>query len=230
MFDNSSEYKSNVAFQVSHDHLQDDDPLGEEYRGVPDALPSGYKRMELIINGDLGSMADNWTAEEQKVGRRLVRFERHRFGSVVELTFKMQPLKSLSEGEMMPDIISCVEWPQDRRGHFVTSFDILKLVEYVLEISMNTEVKNRARRNMASIASQTLARAGMELDSADDLDEDVFTMVMGFDDPKPRSIEKSIKVYDWYDLADCLSRILSRFVSVCLPKSCIPVMLNTVYR
>jgi hypothetical protein len=222
---NSPEYDSKIALQVSadsHDHLQDDDLLGE-YHGVPDALPSGYKRIELIINGDLGSMTENWTAEEQKVGRRLVRFERHRFGSVVELTFKMQPSKFLSEGEMMADIISCVEWPQDRGGYFVTSFDILKLVDYILEISMNTEVKNRARRNMASVASQTLAKVGMELEPAD---EDAFTMVMGFDDPKPRSIEKSIKVYDWYDLTDCLSKILSRFVSLCLPESA--STLNTV--
>jgi len=43
--------------------------------------------------------------------------------------------------------------------------------------------------------------------------EDLFKMIMGFPKPKPRNIEKDIKVFHWKILSLAIIKIVSRFVS-----------------
>jgi hypothetical protein len=40
---------------------------------------------------------------------------------------------------------------------------------------------------------------------------------MDFPDPKPRKIEKDLKVFDWKLLPQALDKIISKYVSVVLP-------------
>ncbi|PVG02384.1 hypothetical protein CPB86DRAFT_697244, partial [Serendipita vermifera] len=157
-------------------------------------------------------MAKDWSNYETKAGRRLVRFEREQDGHVVSLCFYVQSPSAL-EPKDRDATISCIKWPDGRDGYFVTSFDILKLSEFILNRSMGTELKNRARRNMAYIGCQTLPKVHPEVDRDLSLLEETFMRVMRFDDPKPRSIEKSIKAYDWNNLFRCIYKILGRWVS-----------------
>lgn len=203
---------SQASFSNAPENVPDAEPWDKEFLGLSERLPTGYKRMELVILSDFGSTLESWSKKEKAIGRRLVRFERRQAGPVVRLTFETQPPQESYEDTER--IISCISWPQGRVGYFLTSFDVLKLAEYILGTSMNTEVKNRARRNMAAVASKTLAKGDYELDTSLDADNEAFLKVMSFDDPKPRSIEKSIKIYDWFDLKHCLEKILSRFVRV----------------
>jgi hypothetical protein len=172
-----------------------------------DDLPPDYERLCLSVVGDLDLMVNGWKPSEEKAGRRLVRFSRKQFGSLVELCFASH-LPGKLYHEKTEIVISCISLP-DHEGRWVTSFDIVKLAAYVLQIPLNTEMKNRARRNMASVECKTLLRVVANEHSK----TEAFTAIMQFDDPKPRSIEKSIKIYKWNVLKACLSKILQRFVS-----------------
>lgn len=212
--------------EESSEDIHDTGPLGEEHSAPTELLPKDYERMDLKISGDLSSLTEDWNEDERKAGRRLVRFIRVREDSGVSLSFfPLSPQQRYEED--MQNVISCIKGPPSHLSHFVTSFDILKLVEYIVDIPLNIEIKNRARRNMAGIGSHTLAKMEVDIDSADSWKDDAFAKVMSFADPKPRSIEKSIKVYDWNVLRECLMRILSRFV--CFIASTI-ILTNLAYR
>jgi hypothetical protein len=198
--------KATAGDDVSGDALKalehDDPVLRSEH------LPPDYHRLCLRVVGELDEIMDDWKALEKKAGRRLVRFWREQSGSLVNLSFAAQPpLDPYNEKSQM--VISCIRLP-DREGLWVTSFDIVRLAEYILHLPLNTDMKNRARRNMASVECKTLLRVVAHEHSK----LEGFTVVMQFEDPKPRSIEKSIKIYKWDVLQTCLSKILQRFVSV----------------
>ncbi|ODV64247.1 uncharacterized protein ASCRUDRAFT_30998 [Ascoidea rubescens DSM 1968] len=40
---------------------------------------------------------------------------------------------------------------------------------------------------------------------------EIFKVIMSFDDPKPRNIEKNIKIYRWDSLEASLSKILPKY-------------------
>jgi hypothetical protein len=179
-----------------------------------DDLPPDYERLCLSIEGDLDLMEKDWKPSEENAGRRLVRFSRKQLGSLVELSFATHAPCN-PHREKLEVVISCISLP-DHEGLWVTSFDIVRLATYVLQIPLNTEMKNRARRNMASVDCKTLLRVIPNEHSK----TEAFTTIMEFEDPKPRSIEKSIKIYKWNVLEMCLSKILQRFVSFLLVVPC----------
>ena len=150
-------------------------------------------------------MMEGWGGREYQNGRRLVCFVREQ--SLSRVTINIQKHESCNGHEEKPYVvISCIQLP-DRDGFWVTSFDIVRLAEYILDIPLNTDMKNRARRNMASVDYTTLPRIARQAGK-----KDSFYTVMDFGEPKPRSIEKSLKVYKWNVLHVCLSKILYRFV------------------
>jgi hypothetical protein len=189
----------------------DEDPK-QEITAITDFLPPDYRPIQVNLEGDIESMIEDWSEQEVKAGRRLVCFEREQEAHIVRLRFHAQPPNTLLTRDKEP-IISCIKWPDERHGYFVTSFDILKLSEFILNRSMGTELKNRARRNMAYINCETLPKVKSEVERQLTPLEEAFTHVMHFEDPKPRSIEKSIKIYDWSYLMKCINKILSRWVS-----------------
>ncbi|KIM30433.1 hypothetical protein M408DRAFT_58873, partial [Serendipita vermifera MAFF 305830] len=148
-----------------------------------------------------------WKPKDETASRRLVHFSRIAIGSLVTLKCK---LFSSDESDELEEgvVISCIKLPQ-LGGYHVTSYDIVKLAEHIVQLRLNTDLKNRARRNMASVACTTLDKV-----SAKDVPPtNDFITLMQFDHPKPRSIEKSIKVYHWRLLEQCLDKILWHFVS-----------------
>jgi hypothetical protein len=44
--------------------------------------------------------------------------------------------------------------------------------------------------------------------------EEFFKVIMGFPNPKPRNIEKDVKVFPWKILAHALKKIISKYVSI----------------
>ena len=185
--------------------------IARELLHGPVAL-AGYTRIQLKIVGDLCAVVQNWTKAEHKVRRRLVEFRRAQIGGA--LVCLESAIAGADAASKQPSItISCIQWPNEPEYFFVTSFNVIRLVEFTLQTTMTTEIKNRARRNMASIPSRTLPRVKIPEEPDIDLEDEPYALVMSFDSPKPRSIEKSIKVFDWKHLEGCISKILSRFVS-----------------
>ncbi|KAG8827195.1 hypothetical protein FRC19_005013 [Serendipita sp. 401] len=173
--------------------------------------PPGFHQIEFILKNDLASAIRCWTPAERKKGRRLIRFRRQQTGPSVSLSFATHVDNELYE-KSSSIVISCIRWPSGKQRFFVTSYDVVRLAEFTLQRTLSTEMKNRARRNMAAVPSITLPKAKDLSDEQDPLYTKTFALVMDFDNPKARSIERSIKVFDWNNLFECLSRILQRFI------------------
>ncbi|KAI0450044.1 hypothetical protein F5B21DRAFT_448181 [Xylaria acuta] len=156
----------------------------------------------LKINGDLESMASNWTPEECEDGRRVVQFSKKQQGSTLSTTFKAVPV-----GERPPNsiCISCIYWAE-KRECYVTSVDTISLLEQLVIAPgrFTVEEKNRIRRNLEGFRPLTVSKAKPD-------SEDFFKVIMSFPNPKPRNIEKDVKVFPWKILAPALKKIISKY-------------------
>ncbi|KAI1276877.1 hypothetical protein F5Y07DRAFT_123816 [Xylaria sp. FL0933] len=156
----------------------------------------------LKINGDLESMASGWTPEECENGRRLVLFSKKQHGSTLSTTFK-----PVSVNERPPNsiCISCIYW-SEKRECFVTSVDTISLLEQLVVAPnrFSVEEKNRIRRNLEGFRPLTVSKAKPD-------SEEFFKIIMGFPTPKPRNIEKDVKVFPWKILAPALKKIISKY-------------------
>jgi hypothetical protein len=156
----------------------------------------------LKLNGDLDNMALNWTPEEVEAKRRLVQFTRVQSGSTIHTDFK-----PVTPEERAPNsiCISCIYWDgQDEC--FVTSVDTIYLLESLVGVRFTVEEKNRIRRNLEGFRPLTVSKS--KADS-----EEFFKVIMGFPAPKPRNIEKDVKVFPWKILSHALKKIIGKYVS-----------------
>lgn len=180
--------------------LQQANGLGHSQSFNPYAMyPS---KAVLKLNGDLDSMAEGWTKEEREAKRRLVQFTRMQNGSTIHADFK-----PVSPDERAPNsiCISCIYW-EGKDECFVTSVDTIYLLESLVGVRFTVEEKNRIRRNLEGFRPLTVSKA--KADS-----EDFFKVIMGFPAPKPRNIEKDVKVFPWKILSHALKKIIGKYVS-----------------
>ncbi|KAF2752894.1 hypothetical protein EJ05DRAFT_236590 [Pseudovirgaria hyperparasitica] len=154
----------------------------------------------LKIDGDLDRMADDWSREEKEVRRRLVQFRRRQTGSTITANFN-----AVTPEERTPHsiCISCIWWAE-KQDWFVTSVDTIFLLESLVAVRFTVEEKNRIRRNLEGFRPLTVSK--VKADS-----EDFFKIIMGFPNPKPRNIEKDVKVFPWKILAHALKKIISKY-------------------
>ncbi|KAL2133310.1 hypothetical protein VTI74DRAFT_2576 [Chaetomium olivicolor] len=160
------------------------------------------EKATLKINGDLSSMAEGWTQEEWENKRRLVLFKKQQTGSVLTVSFK--PV-SVAERPPHSICISCIWW-EEKQACYVTSVDTIHLLEQLLAAPnrFGVDEKNRIRRNLEGFRPATVSKARAE-------SEEFFKVIMGFGNPKPRNIEKDVKVFHWKDLAGALYKIISKY-------------------
>ncbi|KAF2472871.1 uncharacterized protein BDR25DRAFT_312752 [Lindgomyces ingoldianus] len=154
----------------------------------------------LKIEGDLDKMSEEWTREEFEAKRRLVQFERSQSGSTIAATFaavtpEARPQRSIC--------VSCILW-EDKDECFITSVDTIYLLEQLVNVRFTVEEKNRIRRNLEGFRPLTVSKA--KADS-----EEFFKIIMGFPNPKPRNIEKDVKVFPWKILSHALKKIISKY-------------------
>jgi hypothetical protein len=171
-------------------------PSFNPYAQYPDA------KAELEIAGNLLTICDDWTATEKQDNRRLVEFSRTQAGSTITATFK-----AVSPEERSPSqpCISCIFW--SKKGQwYVTSVDTIALLEGLVAVRFTVEEKNRIRRNLEGFKPYTVSKAKDECD-------DVFKLIMGFPNPKPRNIEKDIKIFPWSILGNALKKVINKYVS-----------------
>ena len=160
-------------------------------------------RAVLRIEGDLESMSKDWTEDERKVRRRLIEFNRSQSGNTIKTSFHPVTLESRAPNSIC---ISCIWW-KEREEAFVTSVDTIYLLESLVAVRFTVEEKNRIRRNLEGFRPLTVAKG------KDDSD-DFFKRIMSFPNPKPRNIEKDVKVFPWTILPSALKKIIGKFVSV----------------
>ncbi|KAM5432089.1 hypothetical protein MferCBS31731_007590 [Microsporum ferrugineum] len=154
----------------------------------------------LKLNGDLDAMALNWKPEECEAQRRLVQFTRRQEGSTIHADFK-----PVSPSERAPNsiCISCIQWA-GKKECYVTSVDTIYLLESLVGVRFTVEEKNRIRRNLEGFRPMTVSKAKPD-------SEDFFKVIMGFPNPKPRNIEKDVKVFPWKILTHALKKIIGKY-------------------
>jgi hypothetical protein len=168
----------------------------------PYAMSLGNQKANLKIDGELNSMADNFTPEECEMKRRLVQFRRSQQGSTITTTFE-----PVSPEERAPNSIcvSCIWWAE-KNECYVTSVDTIQLLEALVAVRFTVEEKNRIRRNLEGFRPATVSKAKQD-------SEEFFKLIMGFPNPKPRNIEKDVKVFPWRILATALKKIIGKYAS-----------------
>lgn len=159
----------------------------------------------LEIRGKLNAMQENWTAEERAVKRRIVRFWREQNGTTLKAYFK--PVRADEPPlphETSERRISCIYW-EERNKYYVTSVDTIQLLQSLVTAKFGHEEKNRIRRNLETYQPCTVKKSDPD-------SEDFFKLVMGFSTPRPRSIEKDVKVFEWATLEQALKKVISKYV------------------
>lgn len=157
----------------------------------------------LKLQGDLNQMAMGWSNEEWTNRRRLIQFWRQQEGNVINATFR-----PIGQQDFVPNsiVISCV-FRDDWNECFVTSVDAIYLLEALVGVRFSVEEKNRIRRNLEGFKPMTVSKSKVE-------SEPFFKLIMGFPNPKPRNIEKDVKVFPWKILSSALKKIISKYVSI----------------
>lgn len=159
-------------------------------------------KAQLVLEGELNSMVNNWTTAEWDAKRRLVQFKRSQSGNLIRATFEAVTLEDRTSG--LP-CVSCIWW-EEKRECYVTSVDTISLLEALVAVRFTVEEKNRIRRNLEGFRPATVSKAKVE-------SEEFFKLIMGFPNPKPRNIEKDVKVFPWRILATALKKIIGKYAS-----------------
>lgn len=198
-------------------------------------------KAHLKLNGDLMNMIVNWSMPEWQSGRRLVQFWRHSNNgadgnlSLVDCGFEPMDQQVYHQQRMrdnvaavaaaaaaavavsnsspsinmnatsrpMPIVISCIYW-RERNDYFITSVDCIYLLESLIGIQFTVEEKNRIRRNLEGFRPLTVSKCKIEC-------ADFFKLIMSFPHPKPRNIEKDVKVFAWKTLPHALRKIIRKY-------------------
>ncbi|RDB24101.1 hypothetical protein Hypma_008546 [Hypsizygus marmoreus] len=141
-----------------------------------------------------------WTPAEISVGRRLVRFSKMHDGC--RLIVSCEPVRA-EEYHESDNVISCI-YCEAFDTCYVTSVDIIFLLERLTNNDFPVQEKNRIRRNLEGLRPTTVSRYKPGF-------EEFFQRIMDYPDPKPRSIEKHLKVFEWSLLDQALAKILSKY-------------------
>ncbi|KAL8735104.1 MAG: hypothetical protein Q9181_002922, partial [Wetmoreana brouardii] len=180
--------------------------------------PSHPYKANLIVNGNLDSMAQNWTAEECRVKRRVVQFSRFQRGGTLYTSFEPTTVEDRVPNSIC---VSCIWW-REENGHFITSVDILDLFEKLIcghegkfsdVHKARVMEQNRIRRNLEGFGPITVSKTPPEDGSERPNTVRFFNQIMSFGDPKPRRIAKDVKVFKWQDLKHGLQKVMGKYVS-----------------
>ncbi|CCE80150.1 Piso0_003251 [Millerozyma farinosa CBS 7064] len=157
--------------------------------------------IRLWVSKDIMKMTENWTPEETEEERRLVRFS---FEPISATDYRVD-FEVISKSDYTPEkpFISCIYW-KEKDSYMVTSVDIILVLEYLVHQSFSIEEKNRVRRNLQSLKPFTILRS-------DKNHQRFFNAIMKMEDPRPRNIEKDLKVFKWSDLLNAFDKVLSKY-------------------
>lgn len=75
-----------------------------------------------------------------------------------------------------------------------------------MDIRFSVEEKNRVRRNLEGFRPLTVSKCKAE-------SADFFKLIMSFPNPKPRNIEKDVKVFPWKTLPYALKKIVTKYTA-----------------
>ncbi|KAJ2523103.1 hypothetical protein H4217_000307 [Coemansia sp. RSA 1939] len=159
-------------------------------------------KANLMFESNLDTMMVDWTLEERECCRRLVQFWRRHENNNIFCTFK-----AVSAADRVPNsiVVSCIYW-EEKQDFFITSVDCIHLLESLIAVRFTVEEKNRIRRNLEGFRPLTVSKCKSE-------SADFFKLIMSFPNPKPRNIEKDVKVFPWRILPLALKKIIGKYTA-----------------
>lgn len=174
-------------------------PFGASMPGLPAQPPIAV----LNLHTNLRELAHSWDEDEYARKRRLVQFFRTQEGSVIHVEAK--PIKAAEYRNDIPTI-SCI-YREDKNDCFLTSVDAISLLESLIggRGRFSIEEKNRIRRNLEGFRPITISKNKRET-------AEFFSLIMSFPEPKPRNIEKDVKVFAWNSLSEALKKIVTKYI------------------
>ncbi|KAH8119457.1 hypothetical protein DFH11DRAFT_1565113 [Phellopilus nigrolimitatus] len=172
-----------------------------------DALNNGAEahaaQLEWVVSDRRphpNTLDKKWSANEVGVGRRLIRFQREQSGNKLLVTCEVIPQEAYNDDDI---IVSCI-YRQETRNCWFTSVDVIYLLERLVGNPFTVEEKNRIRRNLEGFKPTTVSKGKAGYES-------FFQRIMDFPAPKPRNIEKDVKVFPWSVLNKALDKIISKY-------------------
>ncbi|KAJ1950860.1 hypothetical protein EC988_004227, partial [Linderina pennispora] len=159
-------------------------------------------KANLKFENNLDSMMIEWSLEERECRRRLVQFWRRHENNNIFCTFK-----SVAAADRVPNsiVVSCIYW-EEKHDFFITSVDCIYLLESLIAVRFTVEEKNRIRRNLEGFRPLTVSKCKVE-------SAEFFKLIMSFPNPKPRNIEKDVKVFPWRILPLALKKIIGKYTA-----------------
>ncbi|KAG0215542.1 hypothetical protein BGX28_009590 [Mortierella sp. GBA30] len=163
---------------------------------------SMLNKANLKFTGNMDDMAINWSGEEWDSHRRLVQFWRRQDGNDIHCNFA-----PVAPADRQPNsiVVSCIYWAE-KNDCFLTSVDCIYLLESLIAVRFTVEEKNRIRRNLEGFRPITVSKCKPE-------SAEFFKLIMSFPNPKPRNIEKDVKVFPWKVLSYALKKIISKYTA-----------------
>jgi hypothetical protein len=165
--------------------------------------PGLISRINLDLKDNLDRMTESWTKEEWKNNRRLVLFHPEQMNNTIQCHF--QSILPPVQQHHQRIIVSCIYW-KERQDFYITSVDCIYLLESLMNTKFNVEEKNRIRRNLEGFRPLTVSKCKGE-------GAEFFKLIMSFPNPKPRNIEKDIKVFPWKALPYALKKIITKYTA-----------------
>ncbi|KAF8319314.1 hypothetical protein DL93DRAFT_2053649, partial [Clavulina sp. PMI_390] len=165
--------------------------------------PSGAVPIELKFLTDINALGNvsTWSTRELRDRRRFVRLSCLQTGSIFELG--MAPVKRQEALENDREIINCIAIPGCGDEPYITSVDIIKTMELLINPPtkrMTIEEKNRARRNIDTLRPTTLKKGNESLHWMWELRS-----------PRPFTISKEVKIFKWSNLEPALTKIMKKY-------------------
>ncbi|KAK9766104.1 hypothetical protein K7432_005066 [Basidiobolus ranarum] len=164
--------------------------------------PPMLNKATLKFSNEFEEMTKNWCNEETEIRRRLVQFWRKHENNVIHCGFQ-----GVSPSDRAPNsiVVSCIYW-EAKNDYFITSVDCIYLLESLIAVRFTVEEKNRIRRNLEGFRPLTVSKCKSE-------SADFFKLIMSFPNPKPRNIEKDVKVFPWKVLPLALKKIIGKYTA-----------------
>ncbi|KAG8926753.1 hypothetical protein FRC02_008700 [Tulasnella sp. 418] len=166
---------------------------------IPIERESSALSVVMNIHGDLRSMSSGWSQDEVRARRRLVQFWRHMEGNIVNVHFC--PIKP-EEYDDSRIVVSCI-YREDVDKCYITSFDLIRLLEGIIGSVCNIDEKNRIRRNVHHIEHDTISKSKP-------YHEEFFDLIMSFPTPMPRRNVRDLKAFRWEYLGEALHAIIDK--------------------
>lgn len=115
-------------------------------------------------------------------------------------------------------VVSCIFWSR-RNEYYLSSVDLVYLIQSLFDLQLASIDKNRIRRNLEGLRPITVCKPSSALVSGTAVkrpsDEDEFYhQIMSYGEPKPRTLEKDIKMYKWNLIPTALAKVIQKYGGV----------------